>query len=166
MNSARWFLYGVLFSLGMMNFHPLLAQDEVLIGTLSLSEIIENDPVFEIYIDRYQPNEEAVSYLSNYQDSVEVIVFFGSWCRESKKYIPRLVKTMQLVGNEKIQFRIIGVDVQKKVPAKFLNMHQIEYIPTVVVLKGNAELGRIVEEPRERIETDLVEILRMATLKK
>lgn len=166
MNSARWFFYGVMFLWGMMNLEPVLAQGGSLTGPLTLSEITENDHVFEIYIDRYQPDDEAIAYLKAYQDTAEVVIFYGSWCRESKKYLPGLIKTLQSAANERIQVHIIGVDAQKKVPAEFLNMHQIEYIPTVVVLKGNEELGRIVEKPLERIETDLVEILKKAPLKK
>jgi thiol-disulfide isomerase/thioredoxin len=166
MNSARWILGVVFFSLGTVNFYQILAQDAELIGSLTLSEIIENDPIFEIYMDRYQPEENSMTYLRNYQDSVEVVVFYGSWCRESRKYLPGLVKTLHEAGNDRVKVRYIGVDRKKKFPEEFLNKHQIKYIPTVVVLKGNAETGRIVEKPRERIETDLVEILGKATAKK
>lgn len=166
MNSARWIFCGLNFLLGLMSFEPLHAQNPALTGIVTVSEIIENDQVFGIYIDRYQPDEKSLAYLKAYPDSVEVMVFFGSWCRESRKYVPGLVKTLQEVSNDRIKVRYIGVDRQKKLPAEFLNKRQIEYIPTVVVLKGDAETGRIVEKPRELIETDLVEILRKATAKK
>lgn len=166
MNSASRFLFGLLLFFGLIGFQVARAQNAVLIGPVSVSEITENDHVFEVYINRYQPDPEAVNYLSTYTDSVEIWVFFGSWCRESRKYLPGLVKTLRQADNDKIAVRYIGVDVEKKFPAAFLNMHQIKYIPSVVVLKGNAEIGRIVEKPRKLIETDLVEILKKAAAKK
>lgn len=166
MNSSRCFKYGLYFLLGVINVQVVSGQDNDLTGLVTVNEIIENDHIFKIYVDRYNPDEKAIEYLNDFPDSVEVKVFFGNWCRESKKYIPGLVKTFNIADNDRIEVNYIAVDTQKKLPQEFLNMFEIEYIPTVVVLKGNVEAGRIVEKPRELIETDFVEILKKEVTKK
>lgn len=166
MNSARWFLFMVIVCFGVLSFQQTKAQQNELIGPVSKKEILANDRIYQIYIDRYEPNVEAVQYLSAYKDSVQLMVFVGSWCRESKKYIPGLMKTLELSEAKNINVQYIGVDRQKKFPESFLNKFDIKYIPTVLVLKGNKELGRIEEKPHQLIETDLVQILESGTEKK
>ncbi|MEX0723013.1 MAG: thioredoxin family protein [Gracilimonas sp.] len=134
------------------------AVDQV--GLVSSEQIIEHDRIFRIYVDRYEPDEETITYLRTQEDSLTLYVFFGNWCRESKKYIPGLMKSLQATETNLIDVKYVGVDVQKKNPEKLLNKFDIEYIPTVVVLKGNVEIGRIVEKPEQPIEIDLVEILK------
>ncbi|MDR9418517.1 thioredoxin family protein [Gracilimonas sp.] len=159
MNLARavLFLFGL--CIFMMSPEMTAAQSGSMTGIVSQAEILENNRIYSIYKDRYQPEESAINYLKTYDDSVDVMVFWGSWCKESKKHIPSLIKTLELAGNAKINTQYIGVDVSKEFPQEFLNKFDIKYIPTVVVLKGNAELGRIEEEPQLSIETDFVQIL-------
>lgn len=136
------------------------AQSQHVVGATTLEEIAEEDKVFQIYIDRYQPDEDAVEFLKSVEDSVSLIVFIGSWCRESKKYIPGLIKTLEVVDSPYITLKYVGVDEQKKIPETFLKTFQIKYIPTVVVQKGREEIGRIEEAPQQLIEQDLVEVLK------
>lgn len=131
-----------------------------LLGEVAAEEIIEHDRIFRIYMDRYEPEAEATEYLSSHADSLSLYIFFGNWCRESKKYIPGLMKTLQVADNHSIEATFIGVDDQKKYPREFLNMYDIKYIPTVVVMEGRFEIGRIEEEPQRTIESDLVQILK------
>lgn len=159
MNLARAVLFLFALCIGMMSMEIVLAQSETMTGIISSEEILENDRIYNIYKNRYQPDEDAVGYLSSFNDSVKVKVFWGSWCKESKKYIPGLMKTLELAGNPKISIQYIGIDAQKEIPQEFLIKFDIKYIPTVVVLKGNVELGRIEEEPLQSIETDFVQIL-------
>lgn len=160
MNSARHIIIGIIFFVGMMA-EPIMGQstkDQV--GLVTVEEILEQDRIFSIYVDRYEPNMEAMNYLSAQEDSVMLAVFFGNWCRESKKYIPALIKTLKMLESPLIQATYIGVDNEKKYPDSFLKKFDIKYIPTVVVLKGDLEIGRIEEKPQQPIESDLVEILK------
>lgn len=138
---------------------PAVAQDISDTGTVEMDSILEQDRIYRIYADRYTPDSEALKKLNAIEDSVQLKVFFGSWCRESKKYIPGLIKTLQELNTAYIQAEFIAVDAQKKFPKAFLKKFDIKYIPTVVVLKGTVEAGRIEEIPQYLIETELVHIL-------
>lgn len=160
MNSARRLLITLcLFFFGMI-YGKVNAQSGDLIGPVTPEEIITKERIFEIYMKRYQPDDGSVKYLSALEDTVTLYIFFGTWCRESKKYIPGLMKSLQLADSKFIETKYMGTDRQKKVPAELLKMFNIKYIPTVVVLKGDKEIGRIVEKPLQPIEADLVQILK------
>ncbi|WP_428235571.1 thioredoxin family protein [Gracilimonas sp.] len=166
MNSARRFVFAVILGFWLMWPAASKAQQQDLTGPVTKEEILANDRIYKIYIDRYEPDREAVEYLSAYRDSVQLMVFVGSWCRESRKYIPGLMKTLEVVGSDNIDIRYIAVDHQKKLPKSFLNKFDIKYIPSVLVLKGTTEVGRIEEKPHRLIETDLVQILDAGNEKK
>lgn len=162
MNSARVTFFILLIGFLLLKYQEGVAQDQRgnLIGEVTPEQMIENNRVFKVYVERYSPDPQSSDYLESVEERYSVMVFFGSWCRESTKYIPGLVKTMQSFSNDQIEFLFIGVDEQKKIPGELLNVFGIEYIPTVVVLKDGKELGRVVEKPQMPIETELVQILK------
>ncbi|MTI87454.1 MAG: hypothetical protein FH748_05740 [Balneolaceae bacterium] len=147
---------------GMMIFvsQKAQAQTQNIIGTVSQEELLSRERIYDIYAQRYKPEKEALDFLKSYTDTVKVKVFFGNWCRESKKYVPRLIKIFQLLRNDYFEIEYIGVGEQKKLPKEFLKKFHIKYIPTVLVLEGSDELGRIKEISQYRIETELVRILK------
>lgn len=161
MNSARLIFLSTFILFGVLMIDAATAQSiSDQIGLVTAEEIIDHDRIFSIYMDRYDPEEEAIEYLSSQKDSLALYIFFGNWCRESKKYIPGLMKTLQMLESDLFEATYIGVDDKKKYPESFLNKFDIKYIPTVVVLKGGLEIGRIVERPHQPIESDLVQILK------
>ncbi|HKK25571.1 MAG TPA: thioredoxin family protein [Gracilimonas sp.] len=162
MNSARVTFFILLICFLLLVNQEGKAQDKrgYLIGEVTPAQIVENDRIFEVYVERYNPDPLSLDYLESVEEKYIVMVFFGSWCRESIKYIPGLVKTILELRNDQIEYSFIGVGEQKKMPDEFLNVFDIEYIPTVVVQKDGKELGRIVERPQLPIETELVQILK------
>lgn len=133
------------------------AQD-ALTGPVEMEEILKQDRIYRIYAERYQPDSLALNYLKEMEPGASLKVFFGTWCRESRKYIPGLIKILQELEGSGLQAEFIGVDSMKKIPTGLLNKFDIKYIPTVVVLKGGAEIGRIEEIPQSNFETDLVHL--------
>ena len=150
----------MLIFLGVMSSVTVQAQSKDLVGPVTKEQILDSERIYEIYMKRYTPDSAAVEYMATLDESLEVIVFLGSWCPESKKYIPRLMKALEVSSSEHINVKYVGVDAQKKSPKEFLKKHQIKYIPSVVVLKGDIEVGRLAKKPQEPIELEFVEILK------
>lgn len=162
MNSARWIsiLAGIMISGMIASQLNAQSSSKNLTGPVTQQEIIEADRIFDIYIERYQPDQKAIQYLQTLKDSITIYIFLGTWCRETKKYIPGLIKFLNVSKSKYININYIGVNAEKKVPEGFLKKFKIKYIPTVVVLENNAEVGRIEEKPDELIELDLIQILK------
>ncbi len=58
------------------------------------------------------------------------------------------------------QYLMYGVDRAKE--AKYIEhkLYRVEKVPTIIVLKDNTEVGRIVENTKKSIEEDLMEIIK------
>ena len=138
----------------------LTAQSSDLIGLTSAEEIRESHRVFDIYVNRYQPDSTALAYLTKFEHSIDIKILFGTWCHDSKREIPAFIKTMELAENENFNIEYIAVSRKKSDLEGRADTYDLQYTPTFIIFSADIEIGRIVEESTESIEQDLVQILR------
>ena len=67
-----------------------------------------------------------------------------------------IFKNVQLKENA---YTIYGVDIAKYEPSFHFAEFQLEKVPTMVILKDNSEIGRIVEFPEKDWLTDILHII-------
>lgn len=123
----------------------------------------------------YQPAENALQLLRCYDEPVTVLIFFGSWCSDSKRDVPHFFTTLNLVNNKNFAAQLFGLDRTKKDVHGFAEAFKIDKVPTFIFLRGTrnwaanghavtaqtqGELGRITEEPAISLEQDWVNILK------
>lgn len=92
------------------------------------------------------------------QDDIAIHVYFGSWCGDSKAYLPRFARIHDKVHFPKVIY--YGLDRNMQMPQMPAAAH-IERVPTFVVYKAGQEIGRIIEHPKQNIEADLLQILKI-----
>ncbi|GAB5410756.1 MAG: hypothetical protein BalsKO_31210 [Balneolaceae bacterium] len=136
------------------------AQNSDLIGKTTAEDVRQQHRVFDIYTKRYAPNSESLTYLSEIQDSVHIFVLFGTWCHDSKKQIPAFMKTIELANNSNISVEYTAVSRKKKEPKEIVERWNLKLTPTFIIYREGREFGRIVEEPTQSMEQDLVSILK------
>lgn len=119
--------------------------------------------------DNYQLDETVIEEIkrnySSHDDDLEISLFMGTWCSDSKKQTPRLYKILDKMNFDKNNFSIntLGITPQEfrrtsdGVAEKDLNIYRV---PTIIVKRNNKELGRIVESPAKSLEQDLLTILK------
>ena len=138
----------------------LLRQHTGLTGEMSEERLYEVAPVWRRLMETYEPKSDALSTLKAADQETDVTVLFGTWCPDSKNYVPRLIKTLHEAGNEKLKLKLIGIDSAFRQPLPTVQSRRIVNVPTVIVERGGREIGRIVETPAgESIEGDLAAIL-------
>jgi len=130
----------------------------ILTGSLTQNQIFDRIQAYQLGKDQYQPDEGAIKKLKSITKDVQIIVFLGTWCSDSEREVPRFLKIMELTKNSHITFKLVGLDRSKRDLDGLAGQHQIEYVPTFIVLHDNQELGRIVETPIISLEQDLLEI--------
>lgn len=129
-------------------------------GEMTESKLWETVPVWRSMMEGYQPNAGAVAAIKANATETKVILLYGTWCPDSKNYMPRLIKALKLAGNDKIQVKLVGIDNQFREPVDVVQPRRITNVPTVVVERAGREIGRIVETPAmQTIEEDLAAIL-------
>jgi len=111
-------------------------------------------------MDAYKPDSVKIAYLKKNLPKYQMIVFLGTWCDDSHFLIPRLEKVLKLSAYPMSQYMMYGMDRNKKAKNVEDKIYSIVNVPTIIVYKGNMELGRIVETAKKNIETDLVNIIK------
>ena len=141
------------------------AQNSDIVGVTSPEEIRSTHRIFDIYIDRYEPDSTALVYLSNYDEPIDFKILFGTWCHDSKREVPAFIKTIELANNSNFSVEYIGVNREKTDGKEFSKLYNLQYTPTFIIFKSSYEVGRIVEEVIKPIEIELVEILKSGAFK-
>ncbi|MES2778131.1 MAG: hypothetical protein V4722_28405 [Bacteroidota bacterium] len=110
----------------------------------------------------HQPNAEQVAVLQQNLKETEIEIFLGTWCGDSKREVPRLLKTLSQSGFDTANIRLIMVDHEgvatKASPQHEENGKNIFRVPTAIVYQNKKEIGRIIESPVESWEKDLVKV--------
>ena len=92
-------------------------------------------------------------------EDIEITVFMGTWCSDSRKEIPVFFKLIDKLRINENSIELIGMTLEKTTPDSLeLNQNLIN-VPTFIFKKDGKEINRIVEFPLETIEKDILEIL-------
>jgi hypothetical protein len=133
-----------------------------LIGEVSLEEILARKPGFRTMAAEYRPDSTAIAEIRALAKPVEILVFFGTWCRVCSQRLPLFLKTLDAAANPRIGVRYIATDADHKQPADLLKAYDVHITPVFVVLMNGVEIGRIDRKPQVSLERDLAEILKRA----
>jgi len=112
--------------------------------------------------DEYALDQKAIGELKKDKiNSYTITVFMGTWCEDSHRDFPRLMKILEEVNYPDSKLTIIAVNRKKESPTGDEARFNIQKVPTIIVEKYGKEIGRIIEMPTTGyIERDLVEILK------
>jgi thiol-disulfide isomerase/thioredoxin len=111
-------------------------------------------------ISWYKPNAECVANLTAVKDTIQLMVFVGTWCEDSQIVFPQLLKMLDQVGFNMKRLTVIGIDRQKTTLGSLTQALGVTKAPTIMVLKGGKEIGRVEEFGKYGIyDKELAEIL-------
>ncbi len=115
---------------------------------------------FEENSKAYTPDMALIEEIKPLLKPCYVKVFMGSWCEDSQREVPALLKLLDLADFDSSQLEIIAMTHDKDTPENYEADYQIEFIPTIMFFKEGAELNRIVEYTQETLELDMLKILK------
>lgn len=124
--------------------------------------------IFQPEYDNYTPNADAVKFIKAQKGKFKIKAVMGFWCDDSKLHIPRMLKVLDEAKwdtDDSDQFKIFGVDENKKAGFEGFNSLNIQFVPTFIVYYEEREIGRIVETPKVSLEEDLVNIMKIVIKK-
>jgi cyclophilin family peptidyl-prolyl cis-trans isomerase/HEAT repeat protein len=135
-----------------------------LIGELEWSDLA-TVPGWQAEHDGYVPDAVALERLATATGSYRVVTVLGTWCSDSEREVPRLVKVLDEIGGTSFDQLMIGVDRTRRVDDAALAAaagveRTVARVPMIVVLDSDGvELGRVVETADRPLEQLLVEFL-------
>ncbi len=138
-------------------------NEKSLKGIIS-QEVLLSDTTFKWYAENlkgYTPNASAIAGLKKHADSVQLVVFMGTWCEDSHNIIPKFYTLLETSGFSKEKVTLIGVDRAKKTLSHLTEALNITNVPTIIVMKDGKEVGRVVEYGKYGLfDMELGEILK------
>ncbi|WBX71045.1 thioredoxin domain-containing protein [Tenacibaculum retecalamus] len=118
---------------------------------------------FQENYNQYLTNDKVVRQLKKSLSNYTIKAFYGSWCGDSKREIPKFYKVIDEVGFNTNKLSMIAVDKKPEAykaspngEEKGLNIHRV---PTFIFYKNDKEIGRIVESPKQDFERDILTII-------
>lgn len=114
--------------------------------------------------DAYTPDSTVIRQLIGLLKDKKIDLFLGTWCGDSRREVPRMMKILEQAGVNQQQIRLIFVSNEahsyKQSPQHEEADKNILRVPTLIVYETEKEIGRIVEYPVVSLEKDLLSILR------
>lgn len=126
---------------------------------------LEHKP-FKTWFDKnyaaYSMNQDTIQILQPLLTNLSFEIFMGTWCPDSRREVPRMLKMLDACHVPSDHIRIIMVDyrdsVYKQSPGHEERGRDIEHVPDLLVFDQGVEKGRIVESPVVTLPNDLLAI--------
>ncbi len=132
-----------------------------IIGVFERKEL-SNNPHAEWFNQNYSDynlDKETLNKLKPLFKDIEITVFMGTWCSDSRKEIPVFFKLIDKLKINENSIELIGMTLEKTTPDSLELDQNLINVPTFIFKKDGKEINRIVEFPLETIEKDILEIL-------
>ena len=127
-----------------------------------VTRAIFDRPLYEPFKNGYDTSKVAGEYvelMKTVVKDVDITVFFGGWCSDSKRQVPHFLKIADAAGIPSDHIRFYALDRTKKSDDSTTDHYRIERVPTFIFSRDGAEVGRITESPQTTLEADMLAIL-------
>lgn len=127
-------------------------------------EALHEEPYLTWYrasLEDFIPDDDLFEDLGLLQDA-EVDIYLGTWCGDSKAWVPKFVALWEELDLPMDRLNFIGLHNDDAFYKQSLNHEEnrahVHRVPTFVFRNGETEIGRIVERPITTLENDLAQI--------
>lgn len=124
------------------------------IGEISAEALLSNYPVFAEEYERFNPSAAQLLDIQALAGK-EVVTLFGTWCHDSEREIPRLLKLLELGNVQLEQLTLVAVSRQKDDPEGYSKKFDLKYTPTIIINDQGNEIARIIEKPKGNLAQDI-----------
>jgi thiol-disulfide isomerase/thioredoxin len=114
---------------------------------------------FNAEYDNYMPDSTVLARIKEISPSYKIKIVMASWCGDSKREVPRFYKIMDAVSFDYKNLELVCVDRNKQCDEGEVEKLEIKFVPTFIFYKDGAEISRIVETPKGKLEEDILEII-------
>jgi len=126
-------------------------------GVTPAATLLATDNTFMKGYENFSLSQKDINTIKLWPSELRVEVFFGTWCHDSQREVPKLLKI--LTNNNNIETKLIALDYQKSDPNGLSKSKGIKYTPTFIFYKNNQEIGRIIERPTSSLVADITYFL-------
>ena len=136
-------------------------QQDMIVGKFTKEDLLQEPYVnwFKPAYEAYEPSAEALETIKKNISEYEIIGFMGTWCGDSRREVPKMLKLLDEAGYDMSKLTMVGVNRSKSTPENLEEGYNISRVPTFIFLKNGKEVNRFVEYPKETLEEDVAKIV-------
>jgi tetratricopeptide (TPR) repeat protein len=110
----------------------------------------------------YTVDTVAAGQLKPLLKDKHVEIFMGTWCGDSQREVPRMLKILEYAGVQPVQIKLVMVSNHdssyKQSPGHEEKGKNIHRVPDLLLFDADKEINRIIESPVVSLEKDLLSI--------
>ena len=123
-------------------------------GSITADLLLKNDDGFNKQYNTFTPTAQDLALMQKLAGK-EVLVLFGTWCHDSEREVPRLIKLLDESKVKLASIDYVAVGYDKRDDAGIAQAHDLQYTPTFIVKDNGKELVRVIEKPTGTLAEDL-----------
>lgn len=126
-----------------------------LLGEVSATKVLSL-PAFYQQFESSSISQQDIEGLSAIDKNLTLRLLFGSWCHDSEREVPKIIKLVEAAANPNLVLMLTAISSDKLQPESAVARYNLKYTPTLVVIRDGQELGRIIEMPEHSWAADIV----------
>ena len=130
-----------------------------LVGVIEFDALLADRSEYREVMKRYEPDQASMATLNSSSKSVEIEVFFGTWCAHCKRYMPKLLSVVDQVKNPNFKVRLVGVPRNFGTEPGPWQGKRVQTIPVVIVKFNGREITRLGTQEAATPEIELASLL-------
>jgi len=93
-------------------------------------------------------------------DNLKIDVYLGTWCPDSLNNVPKFIKIIEAAAVDNLPVNYYNVERKPSKEVKYyVEDLKVERVPTFIFYRDGKEIGRIVENPKNSLVEDFLEII-------
>ncbi|MBM3790741.1 MAG: hypothetical protein FJW35_10400 [Acidobacteria bacterium] len=139
---------------------PLLPARAQTSEEITREKILAHGPVWQEKHDAFEPAADMLDAIKQGPHTgLEIDVYLGLWCPDSRNNVPLFVKIMDRLA---LEVPVRYFDVPRKPSSDvtyYVEEFEVRRVPTFIFRRDGREIGRIVENPEAGMLEDMMDIL-------
>jgi len=125
----------------------------IAVGEISKQVLLAEYAKFSSQYHGFSLTDKQAEQVRTWPKELVIDVYFGTWCHDSQREVPRLLKA--LAENPQIKVNLYALDGKKSDPQGRAKQAGVKYTPTMIVTLAGKQIGRIIESPKQDLVTDI-----------
>lgn len=130
----------------------------MLSGSVTTTTLLNRVDEFNQQYQSFTPTKQDIALMQKLKGK-ELVVLLGTWCHDSAREVPRLIKLLEESKVKLAKISYVAVDYNKHDKAGIAQAHGLKFTPTFIVKQNGKEIARVVEKPLGTLAQDLTQRL-------
>ena len=125
-------------------------------GDITTDVLLSDYDKFNKQYNAFTPTEQDIALMQKLEGKA-LVVLFGTWCHDSQREVPKLIKLLDESKVKLASVKYVAVGYNKQDDAGIAQANDLQYTPTFIVKDNGKELVRVIEKPTGTLAQDLTQ---------